>query len=103
MSRGRNCRHFGNSWRSATSTARRCGPTKGVRRTWRNFLVANDGGSVPRTLNESLFPPEIMTLLRTLSEAGFFERSLLVGSWVMPIYRELYGVSYTLRTLDVDL
>lgn len=55
-----------------------------------------------RTLNESLFPSEIRTLLRTLSEAGFFGRSLLVGSWVMPIYRELYGVSYSLRTLDVD-
>ena len=64
--------------------------------------MANGGGSVTRTLNESLFPSEIRTLLRTLSEAGFFERSLLVGSWVMPIYRELYGVSYTLRTLDVD-
>ena len=54
------------------------------------------------TLNETLFPTQIRTLLRTLSEAGFFERSLLVGSWVMPVYRELYGVSYTLRTLDVD-
>lgn len=64
--------------------------------------MASGGGGVTRTLNESLFPSEIRILLRTLSEAGFFERSLLVGSWVMPIYRELYGVSYTLRTLDVD-
>lgn len=55
-----------------------------------------------RTLSETSFPPEIRALLRTLCDAGFFERSLLIGSWVMPIYRELYGVAYTLRTLDVD-
>ena len=51
--------------------------------------MANGGGGVTRTLNESFFPTEIRALLRTLSEAGFFERSLLIGSWVMPIYREL--------------
>ena len=48
------------------------------------------------------FPPPIDSLLRTLSESGFFERSLLIGSWVMPLYQELYGASYVLRTLDVD-
>lgn len=55
-----------------------------------------------RNLDEALFPPEIRTLLKTLSKAGFFERSLLIGSWVMLIYRELYGVTYALRTMDVD-
>jgi hypothetical protein len=48
------------------------------------------------------FPPQIGGLLHTLSEVGFFERSLLIGSWVMPLYEELYGVRYMLRTLDVD-
>ena len=26
----------------------------------------------------------------------------MIGSWVMPIYQELYGARYALRTLDVD-
>lgn len=48
------------------------------------------------------FPPPISGLLRSLSEVGFFDRSLLIGSWVMPLYQELYGARYLLRTLDVD-
>jgi len=48
------------------------------------------------------FPPPIDGLLRSLSEVGFFDRSLLIGSWVMPLYQELYGAPYVLRTLDVD-
>ncbi len=48
------------------------------------------------------FPPPIGGLLRTLSKVGFFDRSLLIGSWVMPLYQELYGVRYVLRTFDVD-
>ncbi|MHB8707531.1 MAG: GSU2403 family nucleotidyltransferase fold protein [Desulfuromonadales bacterium] len=48
------------------------------------------------------FPPPIGDLLRSLSKVGFFERSLLIGSWVMPIYQELYGAPYVLRTLDID-
>jgi hypothetical protein len=48
------------------------------------------------------FPPPIGGLMRSLSEVGFFERSLLIGSWVMPLYQELYEVPYLLRTLDVD-
>ncbi|MBW1713777.1 MAG: hypothetical protein JRJ59_11575 [Deltaproteobacteria bacterium] len=41
-------------------------------------------------------------MLQTLSRAGFFDRSLLIGSWVMPIYGKAYGASYVLRTLDLD-
>jgi len=48
------------------------------------------------------FPPPIGGLIRSLSEVGFFDRSLLIGSWVMPLYQELYGARYLLRTLDVD-
>jgi hypothetical protein len=35
------------------------------------------------------FPPPISGLMRSLSEVGFFDRSLLIGSWVMPLYQEL--------------
>lgn len=55
-----------------------------------------------RRVSTSHFPPQIEDLLRALSESEFFERSSLIGSWVMPLYSELYGVSYLLRTLDVD-
>ena len=48
------------------------------------------------------FPPPISGLMRSLSEVGFFDRSLLIGSWVMPLYQEMYGARYLLRTLDVD-
>jgi hypothetical protein len=48
------------------------------------------------------FPLPIGDLLRSLSEVGFFDRSLLIGSWAMVLYQELYGVPYVLRTLDVD-
>jgi hypothetical protein len=48
------------------------------------------------------FPSPVDRLIRSLSENGFFDRSLLIGSWVMPIYQELYGAPYVLRTLDVD-
>lgn len=40
--------------------------------------------------------------MQALHSAGFFEDSMLVGSWVMPLYQEAFGISYTLRTLDID-
>ena len=55
-----------------------------------------------RILPKDLFPEPVGGLLRSLSGVGFFDRSTLIGSWVMLIYRELYGVHYTLRTLDLD-
>jgi hypothetical protein len=55
-----------------------------------------------KALRTVQFPPPISRLMRSLSEAGFFDRSLLIGSWVMPLYCELYDVPYVLRTLDVD-
>ena len=53
-------------------------------------------------LPDNLFPDSIKGLLHTISGAGFFERSVVIGSWVMLIYQELYGARYALRTLDVD-
>lgn len=48
-----------------------------------------------------IFPSEIEELLRPLDGIGFFDDAM-VGSWVMPLYRELFGMSYALRTLDID-
>ena len=53
-------------------------------------------------LSDNLFPDHIKYLLHAMSGVGFFERSVVIGSWVMLIYQELYGARYVLRTLDVD-
>lgn len=53
-------------------------------------------------LNSELFPMPIRALLKSLGQIGFFDDSLLIGSWVMPVYDELYGVRYHLRTGDID-
>jgi len=45
-------------------------------------------------LPDNIFPPSIHGLLRTISRAGFFDRSVMIGSWVMLVYQELYGVRY---------
>lgn len=55
-----------------------------------------------KKLPDDTFPSPIIDLLHSLSTAGFFERSLLIGSWVMPIYEALYETSYVLRTQDID-
>ena len=51
---------------------------------------------------KELFPQPVSDLLRALSVVGFFEESMLVGSWVMPLYAEFYNISYALRTMDID-
>jgi len=53
-------------------------------------------------LNKLIFPTEVMDLFRVLHGARFFEDSMLIGSWVMPIYQEAFGIPYSLRTLDID-
>lgn len=57
---------------------------------------------VKNKLPDNLFPENIKNLLHAMSDVGFFERSVVIGSWVMLIYQELYGARYVLRTLDVD-
>jgi len=47
-------------------------------------------------------PLEVEQVMMVLDGSGFFEDGLLVGSWVMPFYRELYGIEYYLRTDDLD-
>jgi hypothetical protein len=53
-------------------------------------------------LNKTSFPEEIHNLLKALSDSGFFESSLLIGSWVMPVYQELCNIKYVLKTSDID-
>jgi hypothetical protein len=52
--------------------------------------------------NKNIFPAEIQELLQAFFSVGFFDESLLIGSWVMPLYRETFGISYVLRTMDID-
>ncbi len=52
--------------------------------------------------NKQIFPPEVIKLLKAFYSAGFFDESMLIGSWVMPLYQEVFGIRYALRTLDID-
>ena len=52
--------------------------------------------------NKNIFPSQVQQLFQALDHAGFFEESMLIGIWVMPLYQEAFGMSYTLRTLDID-
>jgi len=42
--------------------------------------------AVKNQLPDNLFPERIKDLIRAISGVGFFERSVLIGSWVMLIY-----------------
>ncbi|HOE15905.1 MAG TPA: GSU2403 family nucleotidyltransferase fold protein [Syntrophorhabdaceae bacterium] len=52
--------------------------------------------------NKAIFSQPVSDLLEALSSVGFFEESMLIGSWVMPLYQEFFGMSYALRTMDID-
>ena len=52
--------------------------------------------------NENIFPLEVRELLQAFFSVGFFDESILIGSWVMPLYQEAFGISYVLRTMDID-
>jgi hypothetical protein len=52
--------------------------------------------------NKNIFPAEIKELLQAFFSVGFFDKSLLIGSWVMPLYQEAFGIPYVLRTMDID-
>jgi len=53
-------------------------------------------------LKSDIFPEDIQKLLRSLSLCGFFSHSLLVGSWIFPIYKETFNLHYALKTFDID-
>ena len=52
--------------------------------------------------NENIFPLEVRELLQAFFSVGFFDESILIGSWAMPLYQEAFGISYVLRTMDID-
>lgn len=52
--------------------------------------------------NKDIFPSEVTELLQAFYSVGFFDESLLIGSWVMPLYQEAFGIQYVLRTMDID-
>jgi len=52
--------------------------------------------------NKDIYPDEVGELLQALYSVGFFEESMLIGSWVMPLYQEAFKISYALRTQDID-
>jgi hypothetical protein len=52
--------------------------------------------------NKHIFPHEVIELLKAFDSVGFFEESMLIGSWVMPLYQDAFGMHYALRTLDID-
>jgi hypothetical protein len=52
--------------------------------------------------NKTVFPKNVADILRSLSLADFFSQGLLVGSWVMLLYKEIFKIRYTLRTFDID-
>jgi hypothetical protein len=49
-----------------------------------------------------LFPRHVESLLKSMYDVGFFGESMLVGSWVMPIYGNIFGIRYVLKTMDID-
>ena len=48
--------------------------------------------------NKNIFPSEVLELFEALHKVGFFEESSLIGSWVMPLYQDVFGIPYSLRT-----
>ena len=52
--------------------------------------------------NRNILADNVWELLSSLYTVGFLNESMLVGSWVMPLYQESFGINYVLRTQDVD-
>jgi hypothetical protein len=52
--------------------------------------------------DRNIIPAQVQELFKALYSVGFFEESVLAGSWVMPLYQELFGIQYVLKTLDID-
>ncbi|MFH1147224.1 MAG: GSU2403 family nucleotidyltransferase fold protein [Pseudomonadota bacterium] len=52
--------------------------------------------------NKTRFPSEVLDLLRALHSVDFFQDSMLIGSWVMLLYQDVFGIDYVLRTQDID-
>ena len=48
-------------------------------------------------------PDHVGEVLSVLSHVGFFERSVLIGSWAMFYYRAIHNIDFALVTSDIDL
>jgi hypothetical protein len=44
--------------------------------------------------DRNIFPPAVLDLFRAFHRVGFFEESMLIGSWVMPLYQDTFGIPY---------
>jgi hypothetical protein len=65
-------------------------------------VPAKEGDMEILLQNKNIFPSDVQELLQAFFSVGFFDESLLIGSWVMPLYKEAFGISYVLRTMDID-
>jgi hypothetical protein len=65
-------------------------------------VPAKNGDMEISLKNDNIFPSEVQELLQAFFSVGFFNESLLIGSWVMPLYQEAFGIPYVLRTMDID-
>ncbi|MCD6581979.1 MAG: hypothetical protein J7K90_09275, partial [Desulfuromusa sp.] len=50
----------------------------------------------------SPFVQPVNDLICELSRVNFFKHGLLIGSWPMVVYSQVYGLIYGLRTNDID-
>ena len=50
-----------------------------------------------------LLPESVRIVLTTLCQVGFFERSTLIGTWVMFFYRAIHDIRYAASTSDIDM
>ncbi|MEI9479479.1 MAG: GSU2403 family nucleotidyltransferase fold protein [Deltaproteobacteria bacterium] len=50
-----------------------------------------------------IFPDHTGRIMTALCDVGFFERSVLIGSWAMFCYGVTLGVKWQLHTGDIDL
>lgn len=48
-------------------------------------------------------PDHACEVLAALCHVGFFERSVLIGSWAMFYYRAIYNIPFALVTSDIDM
>lgn len=53
-------------------------------------------------MTKSIYPEDVGSLLQALSRADFFSQGLLIGSWIMPIYKKIFNIHYILKTFDID-
>jgi hypothetical protein len=42
--------------------------------------------------DKNIFPSEVLELFQALYKVSFFEESMLIGSWVMPLYQAAFGI-----------